>query len=614
MAFTEQDAHDEIAVSGPNDPFPGTYAPQHVRDAWAQAQASVDPTPAELAKYTKGAAPHPMATPAGTAPDPIQAAQVPPPAQTTPSYLDGVLSFADKYKSRVSDIFERVTAANPMGRPMRDLASGAVKGAVNIADSAKSLLTAGPKVSETVNDQGGLVATEDKDPGPDPFHPVYDAARSAILGMRDAIAVKDPSIGDNLISGFGQFAGPFAMYSRVLGAFGTGAELAGGGEAAISSFGAKAAEKASGLAKFAAADAATNATANAPHDPRIADLLSLHNNTESKFGDMLNAVSPDGSLQRHYLDYIASPDVSEADGRFKNVLDGFNIAGALGGVLHAGAGTLRAGWGALHYMADQNMGSMGDLMPANQEGKIAFHGTPSAPFAAFSDDAIGSGQGAQSYGHGHYIAESADTGETYQKSLSGKMNTSAALSDAQSAVKTAGGDKVKAVKNLTDMLANETDTTLRQRMQNSVRLIKSGNADAGKGSLLRVEIDDKHIDNMLDLDKPMSKQPEILNKIPMKDQQKLQQVLEDHGQDLELNELTGNEFRQLLERAHSEDYMPLQDGDDGSHAPRSASQYLSSHGIPGNKYFDSKSRVTGEGTRNYVVFDGKHIKVLGQEK
>ena len=153
-------------------------------------------------------------------------------------------------------------------------------------------------------------------------------------------------------------------------------------------------------------------------------------------------------------------------------------------------------------------------------------------------------------------------------------------------------------------------------MQNSLRLIKSGNADSGKGSLLKVDIDDKHIDSMLDLDKPLEKQPEILNKIPMKDQQKLQQVLDDHGQDLSLGELTGNEFRQVVERAHSEDYLsPGKSlyGSNGDDAAGDASSYLNERGIPGNKYWDQKSRVTGEGTRNYVVFDGKHIKVLGKE-
>ncbi len=567
MALTQQDVQAEVSAYQPPDP---------------------------------NATPHPMAGPATAPPDPIQAAMTPPPAgKPTPSFLDSVISTVDKYSSKLG----QAVMNYPTVRLVRQGQAGFVKGVVNMVDSAASAAKASG---------AGLAAAEDPAHaeealnGPDVFHPAYDNARKVAMDFRDAIAVKDPSIPEHLAEGAGQLMPSFLMFSRVLGSIGTAAELTGG------------AKKAVDLARFATADAATNATAIAPHDPRLADTFALHKDAEGKYVDLLNKVSPDGSLFHQYINYIGDhTNETEAEGRWKNVLDGWNTAAALGGVLHVGGGILKQGWNALHYMADQGMGSLSDLMPANQEGKIGYHGTPNAPFEAFSNDAIGTGQGAQSYGYGHYIAENAATGETYQKSLSGRMNTSAALSDAQSAIKTAGGDKVKAVKNLTDMLANETDTALRQRMQNSVRLIKSGNADAGKGSLLKVEIDDKHIDNMLDLDKPMSKQPEILNKIPMKDQQKLQQVLEDHGQDLELNELTGNEFRQLIERSHNEGYLqPSTRSLYGTavNPAGDASSYLSGRGIPGNKYFDSKSRVTGEGTRNYVVFDGKHIKVLGQEK
>ena len=35
-----------------------------------------------------------------------------------------------------------------------------------------------------------------------------------------------------------------------------------------------------------------------------------------------------------------------------------------------------------------------------------------------------------------------------------------------------------------------------------------------------------------------------------------------------------------------------------------ASKYLQERGIPGIKYFDGGSRAAGEGTRNFVIFDG----------
>ncbi len=557
MAFTEQDAQADIA----------SYQP-----------------PAD-----KTAEPHPMATPAGTPPDPIAAAQTPPPAQVTPSYLDGVLSFVDKYRSRVSEALDMAEGVLPTLRPTRDLASGAIKGGVELADSAKSLLTAGPAVSETFDENGSLTATEDKAPAPDPFHPVYDAARGAVLAMRDAIAVKDPSIADNLIQGFGQFVGPFAMYSRVLGSFGTAAELAGGSEAALTSFGSKVATAAGKVGKFAATDAATNATANAPHDPRIADLLSLHNTAEGKFHDILNAVSPDGSLVRHYLDYIASPDVSEADGRFKNVLDGFNIATALTGALHVGAGTLRAGWGALNHMADNNMGAMGDLMPANQEGKIGWHGTPHNP-DFFDNEKIGTGEGAQIYGHGHYIAENQATGQHYADTLSKNGTASAPLKLARMTVAGTGGNSREALIKLNAMADSAEHPNDKAHYQAAARLVKSGNASAGSGNLLKVDIADSHVDNMLDWDKPLSEQPNVvknLQKIGAYDPTNPEHMLM-KGKDVQKN-LTQLGF-----------------------TPKTIANMMNEAGIPGIKYLDAGSRNGNPGTSNYVVFDGKNIKIVGK--
>jgi hypothetical protein len=59
--------------------------------------------------------------------------------------------------------------------------------------------------------------------------------------------------------------------------------------------------------------------------------------------------------------------------------------------------------------------------------------------------------------------------------------------------------------------------------------------------------------------------------------------------------------------------LPPVGADDGN-IPRQASQYLDQRGIPGSKYLDQGSRVTGEGTRNFVVFKGKNIKVVKGEK
>lgn len=69
--------------------------------------------------------------------------------------------------------------------------------------------------------------------------------------------------------------------------------------------------------------------------------------------------------------------------------------------------------------------SMIERKPGNYLGSFkGYHGTPHTfepvehnPFGEFRDSAIGSGEGAQVYGHGHYVAGAKETGEQYAKAL-----------------------------------------------------------------------------------------------------------------------------------------------------------------------------------------------------
>lgn len=577
---------------------------------------------ADVQNYIKSYQPPPPEGAAQPLVHPVQQSMQPPPGKTTPSFLDNAVTAAD-------------TLQTPFGvhiRNARDLASGALKGLASTGDAVKSAVGSMSR---------GLSASEDPDHAPealdpntpDPFTPMYEHARGLVMGVRDAIAVKDPDMLDNLTEGVGQFAPSYMMFARVMGSIGGLAKLGQGGNA-LEQFGGN-------VARFAAADTPTMATAQGPHDGRMADTFQLLRHSEGKLGDIMRSVAPDGSLMDHYINYLSGPvkqdadgnmsidhaNESEASGRFKNVLDSYGISAALSTMIHGAAGTFKQGWSALHYMADNGMGSMSDLLPANQVGAIGYHGTPNAPFDEFENSKIDSGQGAQSYGYGHYIAQDPATAGSYQRSLSNKMNTSEALKGAQYALAITSGDKGKAYSHLMAAAANETDPQLRARMENSARVVKYGNADQGSGSLMTVDIDDKHIAGMIDHDKLMKDQPNVLKKIPAADQEKLSEYLENAGRgetNGDLGELTGGQFRRLIEKAHEDDIMLPTDFAE-THMPRAASQYLSAQGIPGIKYWDQGSRVLTDsksgasmagpnGTRNYVVFDGKHIKVSSKGK
>jgi hypothetical protein len=557
-----------------------------------QAQSDADAR-AEVTSYQPPeTTPHPMAS---APPNPLQAAQVTPPATTTPSFLDSVLSTTDSYLSHFGKYAADTT---------RDVASGLATGIVNTADAAKSFIGQSGK---------GLAMAEDPANGPqnngksddqnqreadaaDPITPMYNDARQAALGVRDAIAIKDPNIADHLLEGAGQFLPSFLMFSRVIGSIGGLAQLGEGadGLAGVATrFAAKSAVTAS-------SDAAAASTVMAPHDPRMADTFSLMRTSEGKFGDLLRAAAPDGSLLNGYINYISDhTDETEAQGRWKNVLDNANIAAALSGVIHTGGSVLKQGWNALHFMADNNMGSMSDLMPAPQEGKIGYHGTPHEidPAVGFDDSKIGTGEGAQAYGYGHYIAESPEVAGKYQARLGAQATP--ALQIAKSALDAAGGDPVKAYKTLAAKLPGDGIGDVAKARE----LLKSGNVNAGAGNKYTVDIADEKIDAMIDHDKPLAEQPEVAK------------VFQSYG--IDDPSMTGGDAYKMLsskltpEAPEEAPGTPrgwgyYQRGNEGD--PR-ASAVLNLRGIPGIKYLDGGSRGTGDGTRNFVMFNGKDAKI-----
>lgn len=56
--------------------------------------------------------------------------------------------------------------------------------------------------------------------------------------------------------------------------------------------------------------------------------------------------------------------------------------------------------------------------PYSQQGMVAWHGSPHKHSGRLDPSKIGTGEGAQAYGYGHYLAENKATGRAYQKNLS----------------------------------------------------------------------------------------------------------------------------------------------------------------------------------------------------
>jgi hypothetical protein len=573
-------------------------------------------------------------------------------------------------------------------RGARDVAAGGITLAANTADSAHSLvasalhnaadtITRGP--AEQLKSDAGIQTPQDQREAhftAPPSSPVWDHAKSSILDFRDAVAVKDPGLADNLIQTGAQLAIPFAGYSRALAGV-------------------------HGFMNMLTAGAITDATALGPHDPRMADLFSLGRQTEGKLGDLLRALSPDGSALNSYITYLSDrSNESEAEGRLKNVLDGFGVNLVTTPLMMGAASVLKQGRGLVTSLMENGVGSaselatlhsqrgaVGDLSQARPRpalqpgadtaetmfdeqvrkdmdraaaagpdaprpplvqggdpagplfdakaradaeaaaakvgGKIVYHGTP-YDFDEFRSAQIGTGEGNQTFGHGLYFAENPKTAGHYQNMMvppNGALG--AAMTEAQKAVKSAGG-RAQAYSQLSQQFASEKDPVARQALQQQMSLIRSGNYTRGQGTLVHAEIANEHLDSMMHWDKPISEQPQLQKVISNLD---VKIVPEGNNFRVTLNGKPGGLFMDrdaakaatfhLRGAGRSGEFNGGALYDDLSTvlgSQQAASQFLSRRGVHGIKFLDQGSRDAGEGTHNIVLFNENHAKVVKKEK
>jgi hypothetical protein len=254
----------------------------------------------------------------------------------------------------------------------------------------------------------------------------------------------------------------------------------------------------------------------------------------------------------------------------------------------------------------------------------AYHGSPH-DFEQFSLEKIGTGEGAQAYGHGLYFAENQQVAKDYQKSLAG-------------ADLTLGGKAIQDVPDLTpvqqkaltylsergirpqDLDSRDIGDVFRSvggqqgewpAFAKDWRGLIDRGVELGKprGKMYEVAIK-AHPDQFLDWDKPLSQQtnPQLMNIV--RDSLKKQGYLRptDDGP----RQLTSALASWKMEHggmAETTMESMLSRGLIGS-TPEETSQILKDAGIPGIKYFDQGSRVAGKGSRNYVVFDDQTVEIL----
>jgi hypothetical protein len=133
-----------------------------------------------------------------------------------------------------------------------------------------------------------------------------------------------------------------------------------------------------------------------------------------------------------------------------------------------------------------------------QMGAIVYHGSPHK-FDKFDSSKIGTGEGAQAYGHGLYLAEAPKVAGEYQSRLSidALRREGSAPQSAVSALERTNGDPEAALKHL---LSKSDDKSL----EGAGWLMQ--NKEKAGGNLYKVDLPDEAIAKMLDWDKPLSQQ------------------------------------------------------------------------------------------------------------
>lgn len=198
-----------------------------------------------------------------------------------------------------------------------------------------------------------------------------------------------------------------------------------------------------------------------------------------------------------------------------------------------------------------------------------YHGSPHR-FEEFDASKIGTGEGAQAYGHGIYLAESPGVAKAYQQALSdsqyilkssGKPLKDAKLSGAFAPMMNEmrrNGRSDEDIASTLEKLSQRYSDKYGKDAKKTAEKLRSGAISYKTGNLYTADLPDEMVDRMLDYDLPINQQnPYVL------------EALDRAGINTQSTAMAG----------------PMAQGQEG---------HLAKFGIPGIKYMD-------EGSRGYVV-------------
>lgn len=253
----------------------------------------------------------------------------------------------------------------------------------------------------------------------------------------------------------------------------------------------------------------------------------------------------------------------------------------------------------------------------NFAAPIVYHGSPHS-FTKFDSSKIGTGEGAQAYGHGLYFAEAPDVAKSYQTTLAPDKRATS-LNDRMNSLVVGGKpvmdygvemnpEFIAAARQGPEAALAHIDERLASWQQNAIDpsypfkdyakdkvagfsalrgdAAKNGVQYTGDGSFYKVDLPDAAAAKMLDWDKPLSQQHPAVQKALAKIEP---DMYHPNGSDYDPSELGQMIYSRLSSIAG---------------APDAATGLLKQAGVPGIRYLDGGSRGAASGTSNYVVFPG----------
>lgn len=223
---------------------------------------------------------------------------------------------------------------------------------------------------------------------------------------------------------------------------------------------------------------------------------------------------------------------------------------------------------------------------AQPQGIRAYHGSPH-DFDRFDISKIGSGEGAQAYGHGLYFAESEDVARSYRDSLApdglGVV--------ARGRLRQNGGDVDKTIEYLRARNNPGDDSPFQVNGRRALAELEAARErGVSPGRMYEVDINAKP-EQFLDWDRPLGEQiPTIRDKLSpfgLTDEAKSFNILQGIAERLRVD-------------------SKIRPGWDIN---AQVSDELRQAGVPGIRFLDQGSRAAGDGSRNYVVFDDGLVNI-----